>query len=259
MSSAQQQQQMEEGSAISDHYLRETSTPSPLKINPNSVNQHEEERPAAAHTTKSTSSDVVDMYGISSANSNEKPPPKVFGIPLTRKRRVCLYWCAGIGLLLTAIFIPLLIFVIGPKIAQDSIDKSNLAFDSVSISNAKNTSFSLSSSGTISNAGFLDAKISFDSPVAIFWTNRENGAEDLLLGTLTLDPISVSGPPPKKGALSMTNAPVLISNEEGMGVFSKFLIGGDEFSWRLVGTPQASALGLTFKNLKMNKIVTMKG
>ncbi|KAI8850001.1 hypothetical protein BC829DRAFT_488967 [Chytridium lagenaria] len=213
----------------SDHYLREASSTSGSPP----VNALKKKDAADSNTA------IVDMKDDPVDNASpSKKDPRVCGIVLTRRRRLMLYWCAGVGLLLTAIMIPLLIFVIGPKIAQDSIEKSNLAFTSVTIGKAQNTSFALSSTGSISNAGFLDAAISFPDPVTIYWTNRPNSQPDLALGSLILTPISVSGSIPK---------------------FSKFLIAGAEFSWRLVGVPQATALGLTFKNLKMNKVVTMKG
>ncbi|KAJ3205449.1 hypothetical protein HDU67_008831 [Dinochytrium kinnereticum] len=211
--------------------------------------------PAAQKHAAEDEEDKVDMAGL----DGRKRDPRICGVVLTRRRRVCLYWFAGANLLLLAIMIPLLIFVIGPKIAQDSIEKSDLTFDSVTIDKARTTSFALTSTGKISNAGFLDASISFPEPVSIYWTNRPNSEPDLLLGSLSLEPISVSGALPKSGALSMKDNTVSITNAEGMALFSTFLIKGSEFSWRLIGAPSATALGLSFKNLKMNKIVTMKG
>jgi hypothetical protein len=73
----------------------------------------------------------------------------------TRKRKICCGWIAGVTLILLTVLILLGIFVIGPKIAQQSINDSKLEFVTVSISNARNTSYALSSTGKISNAGFL--------------------------------------------------------------------------------------------------------
>ncbi|KAJ3147540.1 hypothetical protein HK101_002218 [Irineochytrium annulatum] len=201
------------------------------------------------------------MNGSHDGEGSVHPPPqkKILGVVVTRRRKICFFVCLGVGLLLTAIFIPIVIFVIAPKIAQSSIDGSNLNFEQVGIAAPQNSSFLMSSTGTITNAGFLDATISFPSPINIYWTNRENGDPDMLLGNVNLPPISVSGAPPKSGALSISGTTVTITDETGMGVFSSYLIKGQQFSWRLQGSAQAKALGLTFNGLSLNKVVTLGG
>ncbi|KAJ3416248.1 hypothetical protein HDV05_002538 [Chytridiales sp. JEL 0842] len=181
------------------------------------------------------------------------------GITLTRRRKICLFVCIGLTVLILAIMIPVAIFVIGPNIAQHSIDSSKLTFDNAAISNPTEGSFLMSSTGSVVDAGSLDATIEFPGPVDIYWTARPDAAEDLLLGNVQLPPLSVSGAAPKSGKLEVTDAQVTITNLEGMATFSAFLIKGSSFSWRIKGKAQAKALGLTFGNLNMDKVVTLAG
>jgi hypothetical protein len=73
-----------------------------------------------------------DLQGQNAHNVNDveypqPPQPKTCcGMVLTRKRRLCLMIFCGVSLLLLAIIIPVGIFVIAPKIAQGSIDGSEL-------------------------------------------------------------------------------------------------------------------------------------
>jgi hypothetical protein len=159
--------------------------------------------------------------------------------------------------------IPLVIFVIAPKIAQHSIDTSKLTFDSASISKATNNSFVLSSSGTVSDAGALDATIEFPDPVDIYWTNYNTSkgetGPDVLLGSMRLTPLTVSGALPKSGPLNVSNVEVTVKDVEAMSKFSAYLIKGSSFQWKLKGAAAAKAMGLTFSGLKMEKIVTLAG
>jgi hypothetical protein len=99
-----------------------------------------------------------------------------------------------------------------------------------------------------SQAGFLDATLSFPDPVNLFWTNVPD-KPDVLLATVNLPDMSVSGAAPKSGVLELQNVKVSIVDVEAMGRFSSFLIKGDSFSWRLSGNAAAKAYGLTFGGL----------
>jgi hypothetical protein len=95
--------------------------------------------------------------------------------------------------------------------------------------------------------------------VKVFWSNRPNGAPDILLGTMPLTAIDVSGQTPKSGNVVLDNTEFTISNVNDMSEFSKFLISGSSFSWTLKGSAEAKAMGLTIRGLEMNKQVELKG
>ncbi|KAI9326567.1 hypothetical protein DFJ73DRAFT_632480 [Zopfochytrium polystomum] len=184
------------------------------------------------------------------------PERRICGITINRRRKICLFVCCGIILLAIAIGIPLVIFVIGPKIAQGALNTANLSLNSASITGATNTSFILASSGSVTNAGFLDATVKFDGPVNVYWTGRPDG-QDIALGNLNLPDISVGGSIPKSASISFDNTVFTISDPAAMGTFSQSLVSSDTFTWKLSGAVKAVAFGLTFSGLSFSKDVVL--
>ncbi|KAJ3385791.1 hypothetical protein HDU84_002033, partial [Entophlyctis sp. JEL0112] len=133
-----------------------------------------------------------------------------------------------------------------------------MSLSATTISTPTNTSVQLHGTGSVTNAGFLDATIAFPDPVTVSWTNRDNGAPDLALGTLMLPSISVSGATPKSGSI-LLDSMLTITSPENMGLFSASLVLQPSFSWILTGTATAQALGLSFGNLNVAKVVTLNG
>ncbi|KAJ3058876.1 hypothetical protein HDU98_005061, partial [Podochytrium sp. JEL0797] len=148
-----------------------------------------------------TQLEVISTYG-NDAKGDEKPMPevppqslrdvdldgandKVAVVAVTKKHRRCcgMDWTKRrLIMCITA--------VLAHKIAQAPIDSSVIYLSSMSITKPINTSFLLSSMGTVSNAGFLNAELTFPGPVTVFWTKRDGGAPDLPLGNLNLSPVS---------------------------------------------------------------------
>ncbi|KAJ3103348.1 hypothetical protein HDU96_009295 [Phlyctochytrium bullatum] len=177
----------------------------------------------------------------------------------TRRRKVFAAVCGGVTLVLLAVLIPVTLLVLMPKIAQDAINSSSLTFSSVNISDVTDASYTLSSRGRVENAGAFDADISFAGPVSVFWTDRPNGAADLKLGSMSLPGFSVSGSAPKSGNVDIPKAKFEIESLDAMSDFSKFLISQGGFSWRLKGSAEAKALGITLKGLSLDKVVKLPG
>ncbi|KAJ3072142.1 hypothetical protein HDU98_004154 [Podochytrium sp. JEL0797] len=178
----------------------------------------------------------------------------VCGIEWTKKRVIIAV--SSVLVILTAVLLVIFLFVV-PKIAQSSIDSSHIVLTSSKISAPTENSFMLSGAGTVSDAGHLDATLTFPEPVDVYWTNRTDGEPDLPLGTVFLAPITVSGSTGSGEVVmdSMFN----ISSVENMAAFSAFMINSVEFSWRLSGVAAAKAMGLTVKSLTFNQVITMAG
>ncbi|KAJ3130696.1 hypothetical protein HK100_007685 [Physocladia obscura] len=195
---------------------------------------------------------------VNENEENEKPAAKgrrCCFIEWTRKRIII---CAIVAAVFIIIFALLLVYVFAPLIAQASINSSVMTLTSTTITSPTNTTFQLQSTGTVTNAGILDATLTFPDNISVYWTARDNNAPDLLLGTLTLQPVSVSGGIPKSGSISLDTA-FAVLNQTNMGLFSIDMIHAESFSWLLTGTASATALGLTFKNLNLAKVVTIQG
>ncbi|KAJ3385371.1 hypothetical protein HDU80_000693 [Chytriomyces hyalinus] len=177
------------------------------------------------------------------------------GIIWTRAR---LIWCAVVAVVLLVITILLVIFVFGPKIAQSAIDGATMTLGATSIKNATDSTFILSSIGKVTNAGFLDATLNFPTPVKVIWINRPNNAPDVQLGTLTVAPITVGGGLPKSGDIQLQTV-FNIADTKAMGTFADYMINTDTFSWLLQGGASATAFGVNFNGLSLNKVVTVGG
>ncbi|KAJ3072664.1 hypothetical protein HDU98_003187 [Podochytrium sp. JEL0797] len=179
----------------------------------------------------------------------------VCGIRWTKKILVIIL--AALVVLIVA-FALIAVFVVAPHIAQLSIDGSEIALTSASITNMAEKTFQISGAGTVSDAGTIDATLSFPTPVTVFWTNRDGGGADLPLGTLQLPPISVSGASPKSGAFEFATE-FQVSSKDNMAQFAASMLNSAEFSWLLSGVATGKALGLSVTEIQFSKVVTLPG
>ncbi|KAJ3189000.1 hypothetical protein HK101_009045 [Irineochytrium annulatum] len=172
---------------------------------------------------------------------------------MSRKRVILL--AVLVGVLVAILILIIVLFVGGPKIAQTIVNQSVLTFTGTAISNTTQNSFTLASNGSISNAGSIQADISFPDPMQVYWTQRPNGAPDMLLGTIPMDSVSASG-----GVATFSQANLFtIKDVPTMTLFTTYLNTNPTFSWRLVGSPTIKALGVNFRGLSLDKTITLNG
>ncbi|KAI8620899.1 hypothetical protein BC830DRAFT_1225035 [Chytriomyces sp. MP71] len=177
------------------------------------------------------------------------------GINWTRAR---ILWCLAISIVLLIVVILLALLVIGPKIGQVAIDGASMNLGATSITNPSDSEFTLKSVGTVTNAGFLDATLKFPDPLKVSWTSRPGGAPDILIGTLTVSPISVGGGIPKSGVIQLETQ-FNIYDPKAMSEFADYLIHAESFNWLLQGSASATAFGfITFNGLFLSKMVSLK-
>uniref|UniRef100_A0A1D1Y653 Uncharacterized protein MJ0943 n=1 Tax=Anthurium amnicola TaxID=1678845 RepID=A0A1D1Y653_9ARAE len=168
--------------------------------------------------------------------------------PFYRRKR---FWamCVAINIVLNAIFIPLIFLVIIPNAAQSSVNKSNIEFDAINITNPKNDSFIVTMSGRTDNTGPFGATITFNGPVDIIYNNG-------VIGTVLLDPINVSG---GKGELKGTARNFTIGDKGLFNDFTSKVLTVKEFEWTLRGSASVKALGVNVNNIKLNKAIKIPG
>ncbi|KAJ3131312.1 hypothetical protein HK100_006524 [Physocladia obscura] len=159
----------------------------------------------------------------------------------------------GVVVVLVIVLALIVVYVIAPKIAQSSLNSSNLNLSSSSITNATATSFTIVSAGNVTNAGSVNADISFPDPVTVSWI-QPNGS-DLPLGTITLSPISANG---GFGNVSLDTL-FLVTDAAAFGKFATYMIQGTVWVWRLTGSATVHALGITMNGLSLDKTITMAG
>ncbi|KAI8873166.1 hypothetical protein GQ42DRAFT_118311 [Ramicandelaber brevisporus] len=164
-----------------------------------------------------------------------------------RKRKYW-YWCIGLTLVFLAIFIPLLIFVIFPAIAQTIINKSKMSFKTADITNPQEMSMDMGFVSELTNTGPFPATIVFTEPVRISWNNKQ-------LGQVEMPEAHVSG-----GSGTVKAQTVMkVADAETFGDFAPHMLTDKDFTWLLEGKINVKALGLTAKNLDLKKEVTILG
>ena len=143
-----------------------------------------------------------------------------------------------------------LIPIVGQPIVQQIVDGAILGFDSVILSSPTDTSFKVEMSGSITNAGPMDAQISFPSPLTIAWEGR-------VLGTVHMATIDSKA---DVGAQFNVPGDFSVTDQDAMGEFAAYMINNPDFQWNIyTDAVNVNALGLTFTNVKMNKFVTLAG
>ncbi|KAI9015141.1 hypothetical protein BC832DRAFT_191806 [Gaertneriomyces semiglobifer] len=173
------------------------------------------------------------------------------------KRRGILICCLG-SVVLTAILLPILLLVIVPKIAQNNIDGSKLVLLDSAITGATDTSFLLTSKGVVEDAGSIGATITvIDGALDVVWIGEGTNGTEITLAKLTGMPdLVVKG---GKADLELSKAEVQIVDVNAMTTFTKFLMTGAEFEWKLSGKAKAKAMGLiNINGLTMNKVVKLR-
>ncbi|KAJ3159300.1 hypothetical protein HDU86_001903 [Geranomyces michiganensis] len=171
-----------------------------------------------------------------------------------RKKILCGAGVATFIALFLIIFLPILFFVIGPKVAQKSINSSVLTFREAKIFNPSNTTFDLDMIVDVTEAGHNDATLTHEGPMTVAWITP-TGKEIPIL-SVVLPPFSVDG---GKGVINAKVKGVTILSQEALLQFNRFLIGGPEFQWRLTASMSVHALGRDYDGLTLDKTVTLKG
>ncbi|KAG0239190.1 hypothetical protein BGW41_007881 [Actinomortierella wolfii] len=158
------------------------------------------------------------------------------------------YVCGGVTLLGVAIFVPLLLLVILPKIAQSIINHSTMSLYQLNMTDATEAGMRVSMSGGIGNAGAFSATIEFPEPIVVSW-------KDKTLGSMTMSSVKAAG-----GKATIADSTYFsISDVDAFSEFSKEMLNIKEFTWVLNSKVTIKALGQTIKNLNLNKELTMLG
>lgn len=169
----------------------------------------------------------------------------------------------------------LLLPVLARPIVQKIVNGSILGFDTILISNAKETSFDVAISGAITNAGpceptfsftidnsgtsdidltmsfcIVDAVISFPAGLTVAWNGSPLGSIAMPNVTLVAD----------VGAALNLSAAFTVSDTSALADFTKVLLTNETFVWDIYGTNLSiAALGIDIGLVSFNKTVSLKG
>ncbi|KAF9981330.1 hypothetical protein BGZ75_007419 [Mortierella antarctica] len=164
------------------------------------------------------------------------------------KRRNYWIFCAIMTVIVVAVAVPLALFVILPKVAQSIINKSNMEFSSIQITEPTNTSMVMAMDGSLTDTGPFSATIKFPEPIEVYYN-------EILLGSMNLPDTKASG---GKGSL-LASARFTVADEKSFGSFSADMMNNAQFTWTLKSKVTIVALGRTVSNLDLNKNLVVAG
>lgn len=161
-------------------------------------------------------------------------------------------WHLLASLLLVLVMIGLLgSFVVVPHTIQGVIDKTELSFNTITMDNISNSTFSITANGSISHSGPFTATISPSGPFAIFYKGYQ-------LGNMEIPVVNVKGGAPQTPMIISNNV-VTVSNSSHFANYGSDLLNSDSADWELRGYVNVHALGITFHKYKFIKTVTIPG
>ncbi|KAF9089318.1 hypothetical protein BGX23_006771 [Mortierella sp. AD031] len=175
-------------------------------------------------------------------------PHKPHQPPFYRRKKV-IWTCVAGTVVFLAIFVPLLILVIIPKIAQAILNSSSMLILQLNMTNPGETSLTVSVSAEVGGIPkIFSADMEFSEMVMVHWNSQ-------VIGSMALDPVHVSG---GKGQI-LQETSFTIENKEAFAAFAKDMLAADGFEWTLTSTATLKALGQTIKGLDVNKVLKMNG
>ncbi|KAI9283368.1 hypothetical protein BY458DRAFT_552105 [Sporodiniella umbellata] len=143
-----------------------------------------------------------------------------------------------------------LIPIVGQKIVQQIVDAAVLSFDSIVMSAPTESGFKVQMKGSIKKTGPMPATISFPTPLTVSWQGKA-------LGKVTMPSINAL---PFLGASIDVLGDFTITDAAGMTAFATYMLNNEAFVWDITTQDVAvSALGFTFKGIKMEKFVRIYG
>ncbi|KAG0344028.1 hypothetical protein BG004_004799 [Podila humilis] len=168
--------------------------------------------------------------------------------PLYRRKKF-IWGCVIATIIFLAIFVPLLILVIIPKIAQSLLDSSDMVIQQLNMTNPGETALSVSVAADVQGIPkIFSADLAFTEELKIFWHNKQ-------IGAMNLTPVKISG---GKGQIQQSTG-FTIADKEAFADFVKEMLSADGFEWTLKSTATLKALGQTIENLTVDKVLKMNG
>jgi len=125
------------------------------------------------------------------------------------------FWirCLVILVIVLAILIPLIIFVILPKLVQSIVNHSQMSMNQLNMTDASETGMKVSLTGGISNAGIFPATIEFPEPIIVSWEGHQ-------LGSMMMSAVKAKG----GSATIVDSTTFTIIDKDAFGNFAKQMV-----------------------------------
>ncbi|KAG0055160.1 hypothetical protein BGZ83_009462 [Gryganskiella cystojenkinii] len=192
--------------------------------------------------------------------TEKRPYPK----PFYRRKK---FWgiCLVSTCIFLAIFIPLLLIVIIPKVAQLIMNSSTMTILQMNMTHPQETSIQVSVDAAILGIPSLfAATVEFQAPVQVYWIRTASAGGGVpttadsqpKVGTMQLGSI-------KKKAFSKAEfsqqTTFQIMDPVLFGEFAKVMMASESFLWRITADIDVSVIGRTIKGLSLDKSLNLAG
>ncbi|KAJ3334573.1 hypothetical protein HDU93_007705 [Gonapodya sp. JEL0774] len=184
--------------------------------------------------------DVEDLEG------DVKTPPRIMGGSTWCCATTARRWTCGflvVMALLAVIVIPLVIYVIVPKLAQ-SLNTSTIQLTALDISNPTETSATLSLTGQVSNTGILTSRVVFADGLELWYMGNRIKPLDMTPNTVI--------------ALTST-VPTTVSATSTLSAFLSDALALETLELHLRGSAAITLAGVTVGGAIVDKRVAFKG
>ncbi|KAG0367887.1 hypothetical protein BGX24_003061, partial [Mortierella sp. AD032] len=161
-----------------------------------------------------------------------------------RKFWICCIPTTIIGIIIAVV---LALYVIMPKIAQGLMNKADINFTQIDITEPTSTSMEIAMKGEMTNTGPFHADISFPGIVTVSWNNK-------VLGTTSIP--GTSSAAGGHGSLDLRST-FQVTDAAAFTEFSGYMLNAETFVWHLSGKLNVKALGHTVKDLDLEKDITV--
>ncbi|KAF9925412.1 hypothetical protein FBU30_004795 [Linnemannia zychae] len=207
------------------------------------------EKGSSMDGTESNDDDSFQGYEYECANHPHQQP-------FYRRRKFWIY-CLAMTVVFLAIFIPLLLLVIIPKVAQAMINSSTMSIIQMNMTNPQETSVQVSVEAAIDGIpSMFAAKVEFLQPAQVYWIRDGVSGQAPRMGQMSLDVIE------KKAFAKAQFTQITtfeIADSVLFGEFAKVMMAADKFVWNFKTTINVSFIGRTIKNLSMDKSIALNG
>ncbi|KAF9909672.1 hypothetical protein BX616_011090 [Lobosporangium transversale] len=205
-----------------------------------------------SYSKERSNNHAIDDYAVNDHESFQDyeydSPQKPIRKPFYRRKKVIV--CCTVGtVIFLAVFIPLLLFVILPKIAQSLLNSSSMEIKQLNMTNPGETSLTVSVAAQVGGIPkIFSAEMEFTEQVLVHWQGK-------VIGSMSLDPVHVKG---GKGDILQATG-FSIEDKDAFEAFVKDMMASDGFAWTLTSKATLKTLGRSIKDLEVNKVLNMNG
>ncbi|KAF9962074.1 hypothetical protein BGZ72_010680 [Mortierella alpina] len=203
-------------------------------------------------------SEELDEHDLDSLQAYDyETSTRPYQKPFYRRKRF--WWLCTIATIISlAIFVPLLLFVIIPKIAQAVMNASTMQIVQMNMTNPQERSVQVSvNAGILGIPSMFAATVEFLEPVQVFWIREgAEGQSQPRVGQMVLGTIEKKA---FEKAQFIQATTFEIADPVLFGEFAKVMMASDSFVWRITAKINVVVLGRHIDGLSLDKSLNLNG